>query len=290
MRGGMAGMVVAVAAAGLVTGFVPAPKPVRFGEIDLPTGVRIHYAEQGDPDGPALILLHGYTDSWFSFSRILPLIAPRYRVFALDQRGHGRSTAPDSGYAPADLAADVLAFMDARGIARATLVGHSMGSFVAQQVAAEAPGRVTRLVLVGSAAAPGRMLVRAELEAAVTPLADPVPPEFIREFQMSTIHRDVPAEFLNRVIAESALLTAVRWKSLLAGMLATEPVVTLARAEIPALVVWGDQDAIFTREHQEELVALVKAERFVAYEGTGHAPHWEEPERFAREVVRFVAD
>src|SRR5687768_16507523 len=105
----------------LVAGFAPRPGTVRFGEVDLRTGVRLHYAEQGDPAGPVLILLHGYSDSWFSFSRILPLLAPRFHVFALDQRGHGRSSSPDSGYAPADLAEDVVAFMDARGIPRATL-------------------------------------------------------------------------------------------------------------------------------------------------------------------------
>jgi pimeloyl-ACP methyl ester carboxylesterase len=273
----------------LATGFTAAPKSLRFAEIDLRTGVRMHYAEQGDPAGPALILLHGYSDSWYSFSRILPLLAPKFHVFVLDQRGHGRSAAPDSGYAPADLAEDVLAFMDARNIARATLVGHSMGSFVAQQAAAAAPGRVTRLVLVGSATAPARVAGREELEAAVMALEDPVPEPFIREFQMSTLQREVPAEFLNRVIVESARLTAERWKALLRGMLAMEPATALARAEIPTLVIWGDRDALFTRAHQDELVALMKAERLVVYEGTGHAPHWEEPERFARDLVRFVS-
>ena len=273
----------------LAAGFSAAPKSLRFAEIELRTGVRMHYAEQGDPAGPALILLHGYADSWFSFSQVLPLLAPKFHVFVLDQRGHGRSAAPDAGYAPADLAEDVLAFMDARDIPRATLVGHSMGSFVAQEAAAAAPGRVTRLVLVGSAVAPARMAVRQELEAAVLSLEDPVPESFIREFQMSTIQREVPAAFLNRAILESTRLTAGRWKALLRGMLAMEPATALARSEIPTLVIWGDHDAIFTRAHQDELVALVKAERLAVYEGTGHAPHWEEPERFARDLVRFVS-
>lgn len=285
MRRAFAAMVLA----GLTAGFTGRPAPVRFGEIDLRTGVRMHYAEQGDTAGPVLILLHGYSDSWFSFSRILPLLAPKYHVYALDQRGHGRSGAPESGYAPADLAEDVVAFMDARNIARATLVGHSMGSFVAQQVAAAAPGRVTRLVLVGSAAAVTRIVGREEFEAAVMGLEDPVPEQFVREFQMSTLHREVPAEFLNQVIAESGRLTAARWKALLHGMLGTEPAAGLSRAEIPTLIIWGDRDAIFTRAHQDELVALANAERLLVYEGTGHAPHWEEPERFARDLVRFVS-
>lgn len=273
----------------LTAGFTARPAPVRFGEVELRTGVRIHYAEQGDSAGPVLILLHGYGDSWFSFSRILPLLAPKFHVYALDQRGHGRSGAPESGYAPDDLAADVVAFMDARNIPRATLVGHSMGSLVAQQVAAAAPGRVTRMVLVGSAVTLARMLGREELESAVQGLEDPVPEQFIRDFQMSTLHREVPAEFLQRVIEESALVTAARWKALLEGMLASGPAAGLGRAEIPTLLVWGERDAIFARAHQDELVALANVERLLVYEGTGHAVHWEEPERFTRDLVRFVS-
>src|SRR5262245_29905615 len=65
------------------------PAPVRFADVQLATGVRLHYAEQGDPQGHPIILLHGYTDSWFSYSRVLPLLPTRYRAYALDQRGHG---------------------------------------------------------------------------------------------------------------------------------------------------------------------------------------------------------
>ena len=66
----------------------PAPSP-RFSDVTLATGVRIRYAEQGDPGGPAVIFLHGFSDSWFSWSRVLPLIPARYHVIAPDSRGHG---------------------------------------------------------------------------------------------------------------------------------------------------------------------------------------------------------
>src|SRR3712207_2117749 len=79
---------------------------VRFGDVRLRTGPRLHYAEYGDPGGEALVLLHGYSDSWYSYSRLLPLLAPeRYRAYALDQRGHGDSERPPTGYTPDDFAA-----------------------------------------------------------------------------------------------------------------------------------------------------------------------------------------
>ena len=81
------------------------------------------YVESGPSDGPAIVLLHGITDSSFSFSRILPLINPRYRVYAIDQRGHGDSDKPESGYTMKDLAADVTAFLDAKRIKKAVVVG-----------------------------------------------------------------------------------------------------------------------------------------------------------------------
>ncbi len=85
------------------TGLEAAPTP-RFADVTLATGVRLRYAEQGDRGGPAVILLHGYSDSWFSWSRVMPLIPARYHVIAPDQRGHGDSDKPEGGYAMRDMA------------------------------------------------------------------------------------------------------------------------------------------------------------------------------------------
>ena len=91
----------------------------------------------------------------FNWARlVLPTLARDARVYALDLRGHGNSDRPKKGYQIRDLAADVLAFMDAKGIVRATIVGHSLGGFIAQQVALAAPRRVSQLVLVGTATTP----------------------------------------------------------------------------------------------------------------------------------------
>jgi pimeloyl-ACP methyl ester carboxylesterase len=75
------------------------PNGVEFATTPLlSTGVRLHYAERGDPTGEAIVFLHGYSDSWFSFSRILPLLSPSYHAFALTERGHGDSDKPECCY------------------------------------------------------------------------------------------------------------------------------------------------------------------------------------------------
>lgn len=119
---------------------------MRLAAVRLATGPRLHYAEQGDPHGKAIVFLHGWPDSWFSFSRVLPLVPRHHRVCAIDQRGFGDSDRPESGYAIPDLAADVVAFLDALGIERATLVGHSFGSFVARCATIAQPDRINRLI------------------------------------------------------------------------------------------------------------------------------------------------
>lgn len=283
----MTSILMATVIATLVT---PPADTTRFGEVALSTGIRMHYAEQGEPRGEPVILLHGYSDSWFSFSRVLSPLSREAHVYALDMRGHGRSDKPDTGYGMSDLAADVIAFMDAKGIVRATVIGHSMGGLVAQQVALAAPKRVARLVLVGTAKSVNSFTGVAELQQAVASLGDPVPEAFVREFQVSTVHGNVPAAFIDRAVSESLLLPARVWHALMTGMLATEPALALGRSGIPVLVLRGGADAYVSGEATNALVSMVGARRQKTYANTGHAPHWEQPAAFARDVIAFRSD
>jgi non-heme chloroperoxidase len=87
---------------------------LRFATTRLGSGLRVHYAEQGDPGGEPIVFLPAYTDSWFSYSRVLPPLPGRYHAYALDQRGHGDSERPACCYAVEDFAGDVVAFLDAQ--------------------------------------------------------------------------------------------------------------------------------------------------------------------------------
>lgn len=245
-------------------------------DIMLPTRVRLRIQQGGAADGPAVLLLHGLIDSSFSFSRVMPLLPPHLRVVVPDQRGHGDSDRPDTGYTVDDFALDALQLLDHLGIARAMVVGHSMGSFVARRMAERAPARVTQLVLTGGAVTARNRAVT-ELQAAVASLTDPVDEAFLREFQESTISRPVPPEFLARVVAESSKVPLRVFRSALDGLAAFQPqwpITCLAR------IIGGEQDAVFSRDEQVELFRNIDDATLHLEPGIGHALHWEDPERF----------
>lgn len=265
----------------------PSVPGVRFGSVQLRTGVRLRYAEQGDPAGEAVILLHGLADSWYSFSRNLPYLPSTLHVFALDQRGHGESGKPSSGFTMADFADDVIAFLDAMGIEHATIVGHSMGSFVAQRVALVAPERVARLVLIGSATtAHNEVLLGLRDELARLP--DPIPETFLRDFQYGTVHVPLPSAFMQRVVAESGKVPARAFRGALDGLLASAHAARLSTLSTPTLIIWGDQDALFANTEQLALRSAIPGSKLEIYRGIGHAAHWEAPERFARDLMAFL--
>jgi pimeloyl-ACP methyl ester carboxylesterase len=260
---------------------------LRFDIVRLRTGVRLHYAEQGDRQGEPLLLLHGLGDSWYSFSGIMPKLPASFHVFAIDQRGHGDSDRPASGYTMADLSDDAVAFMDAMGITRATVVGHSMGSFVAQRVAITAPERVSRLVLVGSATTAINDVVRA-LQAEVGKLPEVMPPEFVREFQTSMISAPAPQSFMDGVISETHKVPTRVMRAALDGLLASGDSARLGSIRAPTLVIWGDRDAVFGRDEQLELYRSIGGAELQSYPGIGHSPHWEAPDRFVNDLLGFI--
>ncbi|WP_406194418.1 alpha/beta fold hydrolase [Kitasatospora sp. NBC_01560] len=116
-----------------------------YGTVELPE-VTLNYGESGPPDGPPLVLLHALGERSLDWAGVLPELAPAHHVFALDLRGHGDSGRPGR-YGLVEMRDDVLAFLDALGLERVDLVGHSMGGVVAYLVAQERPGRIRRLVL-----------------------------------------------------------------------------------------------------------------------------------------------
>lgn len=257
-------------------------------DVRLSTGIDMHYVEKGQGNGHVLIFLHGYTDSWRSFERNLPLISKQFHVYALDQRGHGDSSRPACCYTQDDFVADVAAFMDALKIKRATIIGHSMGSFVAHQFAIEYPKRAERLVLIGSAPTSFGNEVVLGLNEVVQQLEDPIDPAFVRDFQAGTFYRPIPPEFLDTAVSESLKLPASVWKQTLTGLLAEDHRAQLSQITAPTLILWGDRDGIFTLEEQQELDATIPNSTFKLYDETGHGLHVEWPQRFVDDLEAFA--
>jgi esterase len=112
-------------------------------------GQRFHYVEWGQPAGPPVVVLHGITGHARTWDVEARLLGARYRVLVLDQRGHGDTDpAADGDYSDAALLADLVAFVDALGLRRISLVALSLGGRVAINFAGSHPGRVERLVVV----------------------------------------------------------------------------------------------------------------------------------------------
>jgi non-heme chloroperoxidase len=261
---------------------------VKF--VTLSTAVRIEYVEQGPADGLPVIFLHGVTDSWCSFARVLPLLPADVHAFALSARGHGESSRPDRGYLIADMSSDVRAFMDALGLARAVVVGHSMGSMVAQRFVVDHPERVLGLVLMGAFASLFQdPVVAGFYQSAIAPLVDPIDATFAREWQESTLARPIPADHLETIVTETLKVPARVWREAFEGFLSTPDFTgQLTRVAVPCLIMWGDKDTYTLRASQDRLVAAIPGARLVIYEGGGHAFHWEEPARFAADLSTFL--
>jgi non-heme chloroperoxidase len=248
--------------------------------LRLRSGLHLNVVDHGPIHRRPVLMLHGWGDSAWSFSPVLPLLSKDIRAIVPDQRGHGDSDRPLQGYEMSSLAGDALELLDALEIPRAIVVGHSMGGFVAHQVAAIAPDRVERLILVSSSSEPRVEPVKV-LREMVEAISEPVDPLFVRNFQASTIAKDVPEEFFRRVLAESHKLPARVWKATYSGFMDYAPA-DPRRVTCPVDLLWGDRDELFVREEQERNLRVHPGARLTVLEGVGHASHWEEPQALAR--------
>jgi non-heme chloroperoxidase len=258
----------------------------RKATVELPE-LALRYVECGS--GPTVVLLHGYTDSWHSFRLVLPLLAPHCRCLVLDQRAHGASRYIGNDYTQDAFAGDVSAFLDHMGIASATLVGHSMGSFIARKVALNRPELVDRLVLIGSGLSGNNPFVWS-LKSQVVQFPILIPRTFAEALQSSCVfnRKSVPDWFFKGSVARSARVPAHVWRAALAGLIADDHSSRLSDIARPTLVIGGREDNVFSWTEQEELACKVPASRLVLYRDVGHSPHWEQPKRFAKDLLEYL--
>jgi pimeloyl-ACP methyl ester carboxylesterase len=254
----------------------------------LSTGVTLQYTEQGSRNGDAVILLHGYADSHRDFDGFAKTFPRNFRVFVLDMRGQGASSKPACCYGLRDdFARDVIAFMDSLGIQRAHLVGHSMGGLIAQNVALDFPERVRSLVLVSTAATAVGNPFLLSIQPLIDSLVDPIPPAVVAQLQILTLFRDVPDAF--NAAVEAALLVPARiLQDMLDAMLAQNRSGELGNISAPTLILYGDQDRIFSLAEQQLLDARIPDSDLIVYPQTGHRPQSERSVEVGRDIASFL--
>jgi pimeloyl-ACP methyl ester carboxylesterase len=268
--------------------------------VSLPTGIHMSYFDAGTTTGEILILLHTDTTSaveWAWTVDALLRINPELHIYALDQRGAGATDLPERAVCrsspnlcmtQADLAADLLAFMDARKIAKATLVGHAMGAAAARAVALEHPERVARLILTGTGVSPAAAPPRPESPPPAFHVLDAlgwqkmlqnrhvawpqgalhmrpldIDPDAVRHI---TQHWDISAiaapEMVDLIAAQTAMESLATWGVLDPTPIPAEAPVRLDKLQVPTLVLWGSEDAGLDRASQQRVIdQLTQASR-----------------------------
>lgn len=261
---------------------------IILSQSDLENGIRLHYAEQGNPNGKPVVFLHGFPDSWNSFRLVLDHFDQKYHAFSLDLRGFGASDKPDTGYSRTHFATDVAGFLDAHYLKKAVIVGHSLGSFIAQTFAILFPERTDKLVLIGSASATRNNPVVREILPAINNLTDPVDRNFLIDFQTSTYYGNLPDGFFATVIEESLKAPAFVWKEAIKTLTEEDHQSELGKILKPTFIAWGDHDSIFPITEQHKLKKAIPGSLLKVYKDAGHSLNWDHAEEFTKDLENFI--
>jgi pimeloyl-ACP methyl ester carboxylesterase len=255
--------------------------------------------------GPVVLLIHGMAGSATTWRQVMPGLAQQFTVVAPDLLGHGESDKPQGDYSLGAFASTLRDLLVALGHERATVVGQSLGGGVAMQFSYQYPERTERLVLVGSGGLGrevNRLLSLLSLPGseAVLKLACAEPVRRAIEATASGAARlglrpaPVVAELwrsyasLGDDAARSAFLRTLRAVVNPRGQAVSASNRLHLAAEVPTLIVWGDSDPIIPVEHAYAAHASISGSRLEIFEGVGHYPHCEAPERFVEVLTDFI--
>lgn len=257
------------------------------------------YVEQAG-QGEAVLLLHGFGASSYSWRKVIPRLAEGYRVIAPDLNGFGWTRRPDSpdAYTIEGQARMVIGLLDALGIDRAHVVGHSYGGGLALWLAATRAQRVRSLVLVNSTL-PSYASERRNVLASFRPVvATSLRTVFLRR---SYIRGALQRSFFDPRLVTDELVEAYRarlrvegatraYQGLTAPADGPDTRIDLARISPPALLVWGLQDTLLSPVYAKEAADRIPAAGFVGIDRCGHVPAEERPEALLEAMLPFLAE
>jgi 4,5:9,10-diseco-3-hydroxy-5,9,17-trioxoandrosta-1(10),2-diene-4-oate hydrolase len=274
--------------------------------MTLSDGERLHYVASVDPalrsaeDRESVILIHGLMDSTYSWAKNFDALAQAHRVWAIDLIGFGFSSRmTERKYSLKYSARIVREFMDAQGIERATLVGHSLGGAVALEVAHDFPDRVNRLILVAPAT------YRLNLPAVANWVARmPVVPRALASLSATSPRLRIASwrhalgdpAYMDEA-QTSALLQTARVKgstdalvAMAASPRSSDLPEALGKITLPTLIIWGAKDSTVPASHGSRHVHALPNAELVVLEGAGHIPHVERPPEVNRLMLNFMRE
>ena len=271
--------------------------------VDLPGGVRMHYRDEGNANGPVVLLVHGFSASLHTWAPWVERLGDEYRVVTLDLPGHGLTRAPAGYQASIDSFRDeVEAFAKVQDLQRFAIGGNSMGGHVALEFALAHPEQVDALLLIDSAGWPqaadanegqGPLI----FELLRNPFARPILRDLdnsrlIRQGLVSAFpaHPDLVDDAMVARYAE--LSRAPGHRDILLGLMSGSPPLAtperLAAIRAPTLVMHGTKDNLIPLSSGEKFHAAIAGSEFAPLEGIGHAPQEEIPDASARIVRAFL--
>jgi pimeloyl-ACP methyl ester carboxylesterase len=262
--------------------------------VRLPDGETLAYLTMGNPDGTPVVLVHGYTDNARDWVPLVPYLSRHFRLILVDLRGHGRSSKPDCCYTLPDFANDIVLLLDSLGIRKADIVGHSLGSIIAQIYAETWPERTDKVVLISSTGGPPPgtppSKPKFDFAAQIRQLHEPLDPE--SPFMVSWWDSPTPVDpdFIRRQRIDSAAIPLRVWLAVLDQGLGDVADLqrTLPRLRAPALLIWGSQDPIMEPEVRTTLRQALPHAQVKIFQGLGHNPFWEDPRGCAAVINAFL--
>lgn len=259
--------------------------------IVLKNGLRMAYMEAGNPEGEVIIMIHGFSDSsriWRS--TILEGLDEKYHIYAVDLRGFGQSDKPEQFiYTMTQHAEDIIDFMNVMEIPQVYLIGHSMGSVIAQTVAFSAADRIKKVILASTMMhmheSPKEVRDVRQLYENMD-LTGSSDEDLQKEF-LPFAHKNKDKTFAEGYLTTLRGLTGNSLRAAWLGMSVTDNrnLVQFITAKI--MILWGTQDGIFTQEYQEEVKECLPKAQFIELPGVGHEIPNEVPEKIAQAALRF---
>ncbi|MCC3372622.1 alpha/beta fold hydrolase [Cohnella sp. REN36] len=242
-------------------------------------------------EGEPVLLIHGLGGNTTQMRQTMKRLSSFYKTIAYDCRGHGLSEKPAS-YTLEDHIRDALALMDELGMARAAVLGVSGGSYIAQGLAAAEPDRVKRLVLVVARAYGAKSSTQLFFErhaAAMAKLGEKEKAAYFidRVFAPGFLDNMQPAQLQTLMVPEPAL-TAEQTEAANRAFEGFDLRPALPRIQAPTLVLSGKYDGLNPPACGTEIADGIPDATFVEMRHSGHAPSFEEPDRFYRLVIDFL--